>query len=92
MYTKYTQKVTGNYNPQTNTVDEFNVGQLGLAYEFNTLHYSLAYLAFNLLEEYLEKHPAGVEEIAERFGVPVETVWEVTEELYTDNGDPDPAE
>ncbi|MNU72338.1 hypothetical protein D3C71_617980 [compost metagenome] len=80
------------YNKKLNTVNGEPVGPLGLAYEFGTLEYTLAYFAFNLLFEHLEKHPAAVEELVERFGVPEERVWSLAEDLFTDNADPDSVE
>lgn len=77
------------YNKQQNTVNGVPVGPLGLAYEYGTPQYTLAYYAFNLLWEHFEKHPTEVAGLAQQFGLPEYRIWELTEELFTNNADPD---
>lgn len=64
-------------------------GPLGNAYTFRSLHYTLAYYSFIVLESALESGSESAEELAKEFGVTVDDLHRALEELYTDNADPD---
>lgn len=64
-------------------------GPLGSAYAFRSLHYNLAYHAFNELAASLESDNRQAEGLANEFGVTVDDLLKALEELYTNNADPD---
>lgn len=64
-------------------------GPLADAYAYKSLHYQLAYIAFNDLSFNLEQNPNHVTSLARELDVSEGELLEALEELYTNNADPD---
>lgn len=82
----------GNNNNNYTEVPLTEVNALPRAYDVNTLQYKLIYYACNVLWDVLESNPQQATQLARDWGVPEEKVYEVLEELFTYNPDPDNAD